>query len=48
MWYSKELNILETGSASQMLCSLDYQMMDSIQKPINPECYTPSSETFKI
>lgn len=30
-----------------ILCSFEYQMMDKVQKSSNPECYTPSSETFK-
>jgi hypothetical protein len=31
-----------------MLCSLEYQTMDKVRKPSNPECYTPSSEPFRI
>jgi hypothetical protein len=27
---------------------LEHRMMDKVQKPSNPECYTPSSEPFKI
>jgi hypothetical protein len=27
-----------------MLCSLEYRMMDKVQYPSNPACYTPSSE----
>jgi hypothetical protein len=35
-------------SASETLCSLEYRTMNKVQKPSNPECYTPSSETFRI
>jgi hypothetical protein len=33
-----------TGS----LCSLEHRTIDKVQQPSNPECYTPSSEPFKI
>jgi hypothetical protein len=29
-------------------CLLEYQMMEKVQKPSNPECYTPLSEPFRI
>jgi hypothetical protein len=28
------------------LCSLEYQMMDKVEKSNNPECYTPLSKPF--
>jgi hypothetical protein len=39
---------METGSFSEMLCSLEYRALDRIQNLSNPECYTPSSEPFRI
>jgi hypothetical protein len=27
---------------------LEYQTMDKVQKPSNPECYTPPPEPFRI
>jgi hypothetical protein len=38
----------ERDPVSEMLCSLEYRAMDEVQKPSNPECYTPSSEPFRI
>jgi hypothetical protein len=48
MWYSKEYNILETGSISQTLCCVDYWAMDNIQTPSDPKCYTPPSDMCKM
>jgi hypothetical protein len=31
-----------------ILCLVEYQTMDKVQKPSNPECYIPSSEPFRI
>jgi hypothetical protein len=31
-----------------MSCSLEYQTMKNVQKPINSVCYTPSFEPFRI
>jgi hypothetical protein len=31
-----------------LLWFLEYRTMDKVQKPSNPECYTPSSEPFRI
>jgi hypothetical protein len=33
---------------SETLCSLEYLTIDKVQKPSNPNCHTPSSETFRI
>jgi hypothetical protein len=38
---------METDPVSETLCYLDYQTMDKIQKPSNPECYTSSSESSR-
>jgi hypothetical protein len=35
--YFKEHDVLETGSVSKMLCSLEYWTIDKVQKPSNPE-----------
>jgi hypothetical protein len=39
---------LETHPASGTLCSLEYQMMDEVQRPRNPERYAPLLEPFMI
>jgi hypothetical protein len=39
---------METDPGSETLCSVEYRTTDEVLKPSNPECYTPSSETFKI
>jgi hypothetical protein len=31
---------------SEMLCSLEYRMMNEVQKTNNAECYTPSPGLF--
>jgi hypothetical protein len=38
----------ETEPVSGMLCSLEYWMVDKVQKPSNQKCYSPSSEPFRI
>jgi hypothetical protein len=42
---------METDPFSETLCTfmcfLEYQMMEKVQNPSDPECYTPSSEPFK-
>jgi hypothetical protein len=42
--------MMETGPVSKMSCfySLEYRMMEKVQEPSNSECYTPSSEPFRI
>jgi hypothetical protein len=35
-------------SNHDLFVPLEYQTMDKVQKPSNPECYTPSSEPFRI
>jgi hypothetical protein len=42
-WGRKQIQFLK-----RVLLFLEYQTMDKVQKPFNPECYTPSSETFTI
>jgi hypothetical protein len=37
-----------TDPVSETMGSLQHWMMDKAQRPGNPECYTPSSETFRI
>jgi hypothetical protein len=39
---------METDPVSEMKCSLEYQTIDKIQTLSNPNCYTPSSESFII
>jgi hypothetical protein len=42
---------METDPVSEMLYSVvfyEYWTMDEVQKPSNSECYTPSSEPFRI
>jgi hypothetical protein len=39
---------METDPAIEMLCSLEYRMMDEVRKPTNPKYDTPSSEPFRI
>jgi hypothetical protein len=38
----------ETGTVSEMLRSLEYRTMHEVQKPINPESHTESSEPFTM
>jgi hypothetical protein len=38
----------ETDPISEMMCSLEYRTTDKVQKPINSERYTPSSEPFRL
>jgi hypothetical protein len=38
----------ETGPVFETSCSLEYQMMEKVQKPSNFVCYTSSSEPFRI
>jgi hypothetical protein len=38
----------ETDPVSETLFYLERRTMDKVQKPNNPECYTPSSEPFRI
>jgi hypothetical protein len=35
-------------AVSETSCSLEYQMMEKVQKLSNSVCYTPSSELFRI
>jgi hypothetical protein len=39
---------METDPASETLYSLEYWTLEKVQKPSNPICYTPSSESFTI
>jgi hypothetical protein len=41
---------METDPVSEMLCSLVFRLQGDgqVQKPRNSECYTPSSEPFRI
>jgi hypothetical protein len=39
---------MEADPVSEMLYSLEYQMVDKVQKLGNPERYTPLSEPFRI
>jgi hypothetical protein len=48
IWHSKEHNVSQTDPFSKMICSLEYQMMENVQEPSNPKCYTPSSVPFRI
>jgi hypothetical protein len=43
-----QLGPLETDPVSETSCSLEYLMMEKVQKPSNSVCYTPSSEPFRI
>jgi hypothetical protein len=38
----------ETDLVSETACLLEYRTMGKVQKPSDPECYTPSSEPFRI
>jgi hypothetical protein len=38
----------ETDHVAETSCSLEYRTIDRIQKLSNAECYTPSSEPFRI
>jgi hypothetical protein len=41
----------ETDPVSETLCFLSYlevQTMDAVHKPSDAECYTPSSEPFRL
>jgi hypothetical protein len=50
--FGKSLLIVENkmkGETVLVLCSLEYQTLSKVQNKIsNPECYTPSSVTFKV
>jgi hypothetical protein len=35
-----------TGPLSEMWCSLEYRMMDKVQKPINPDYQNSSKSTL--
>jgi hypothetical protein len=39
---------MQTDPVSEMLCFLEYRIMGKVQKPIDSECYSPSSEPFRI
>jgi hypothetical protein len=39
---------MERDPISETLCSLEYQMINSIKKFSNPNCYILSSEPFRI
>jgi hypothetical protein len=39
---------METDLVSETLWSLDYRRADKVRKPSNAECYTQSSEPFRI
>jgi hypothetical protein len=34
---TKEHKVSETGSVSETLCSLEYRMINEVQKPSNPD-----------
>jgi hypothetical protein len=38
---------MATDPVFETLCPLEYWTMDEVEKLINPECYTLSSESFK-
>jgi hypothetical protein len=38
----------ETDPVSETLCSVECRIMNKVQEPSNHECYTPSSEHFRI
>jgi hypothetical protein len=38
----------ETDPVSEMSCLLEYLTMEKVQKSSNPECYTASSEPYRI
>jgi hypothetical protein len=37
IWYSREHGVSETDSVSETSCSLEYQTMEKVQKPTNPD-----------
>jgi hypothetical protein len=47
-WVRQKVITCITGLVSETLCSLECWTMDKVQKPSNPECYPPSSETFRF
>jgi hypothetical protein len=36
----------QTDPVSETPCSLEYWTIDKVQKPVNPDFHTPSSEHF--
>jgi hypothetical protein len=42
-----EHNILEIGTVSEKLCSVEYWMMDKVQKSSNPECIHHRQNTLE-
>jgi hypothetical protein len=38
----------EKDPDAETLCSSEYRTMGKVQKPSNPECYTPSSKPSRI
>jgi hypothetical protein len=47
---TRKHKVSETGSVSETLCFLviEFRTMDKVQKPNIDECYTPSSEPYRV
>jgi hypothetical protein len=50
IYTNRKQNVSETGSVSETLCFLfvEIRTMDKVQKLSSNECYTPSSEPFRM